>query len=44
MNDDACGIYNTNSQIKVKTTTLELNFCVYSDVYILVKETIAVAG
>ena len=33
-------MYNTNSQIKIKTTTLKSRLCDYSDAYILVKGTI----
>ena len=36
------GTYNTNSHITVKTTMLKSSLCDYSDVYILVKETILV--
>ena len=42
VNDESRGIYNTNSQIKFKTTMLRPNLCDYSDAYILVKQTIAV--
>ena len=40
INDDARGTYNTNSQIKFKTTVLKSSLCDYSDAYILVKGTI----
>ena len=40
MIDKSIGTYNTNSQIKFKTTMLKLNLCDYSDTYILVKETV----
>ena len=33
--DDARGIYNTNSQIKFKTSMLNSRLCNYSDAYIL---------
>ena len=42
INDDARGAYNTNSQIKFKTTMLKSSLCDYSDVYILVRGTITV--
>ena len=42
MNDDARGTYNTNSQIKFKTTMMKSSLCNYSDAYILVKGTITV--
>ena len=44
MNDDARGTYNTNSQIKFKTTMMKSSLCNYSDAYILVKGTITVTG
>ena len=34
--DDARGMYNTNSQIKFKTSMLNSNLCDYNDAYILV--------
>ena len=37
-----CGMYNTKSQIRFKTTTLKSGLCDYSD--ILVKRTINVTG
>ena len=41
INDDAHGMYNTNSQIKFKSTMLKSSLCnYYSDTYILVKGTI----
>ena len=42
INDKSRGAYNVNSQIKIKTTTLKSSLCDYSDVYLLVKETITV--
>ena len=42
INDDSCGTYNTNSQIKFETSMLRSSLCDYSDAYILVSETIAV--
>ena len=35
-NDDSCGTYNTNSQIRFKTSMLRSNLYHYSDPYILV--------
>ena len=43
INDDACGIYNTNSQIKFKTSMLKSILCDYSDAYILVKWKISIS-
>ena len=41
--DDARGTYNTNSQIKFKTTSmLKSCLCDYSDAYILVSGTITI--
>ena len=37
-------MYNTNSQIKFKTTMLKPSLCDYSDVYILVSGTITITG
>ena len=45
INDESRGAYNVNSQIKFKTTMLNLikfSLCGYSDAYILVKGTISV--
>lgn len=42
--DDACGTYNTNSQIKSKTIILKSSLRDYSDAYVLVKGTITIAG
>ena len=42
INDESKGAYNTNSQIKFKTTMLKFSLCDYSDAYILVKGTITV--
>ena len=41
INDDARGIYNTNSQNKFKKAMLNSSWCDYSDRYIHVKETIS---
>ena len=38
------GVYNTNSDIKFKTTMLKSIFCDYSDAYILVKGRTRVTG
>ena len=43
IDDDTCGTYNTNSQIKFKTPMLESSLCDYSDAYILAKGTISIA-
>ena len=43
-NDDARGTWNTNSQIKFKTSVLKSSLCDYSDPYILVSGTITVVG
>ena len=42
INDDARGMYNTNSQIKFKTPMLRSRLCDYSDAYILVSGTITI--
>ena len=44
INDDTRGTYNTNSQIKFKTSILKSSLCDYSDAYILVIGTITVVG
>ena len=44
INDESRGTYNVNSQIKFKTTMLKSSLCDYSDVYILVKGKITIAG
>ena len=44
INDDSRGTYNTNSQIKSKTSMLRSSLCDYSDPYILVHGTIKVAA
>ena len=43
INDESRGVYNVNSQIKVKTTMLKSSLCDYTGAYILVKGTIKVA-
>ena len=40
INDDSRGTYNTNSQIKFKTSMLRWSLCDYSDAYTLVSGTI----
>ena len=44
INDDSCGTYNTNSQIKLKTSMLRSSLCDYSDTYILASGTITITG
>ena len=44
INDDSRGTYNTNSQIKFKTSMLRSSLCDYSSAYILVKGTISTAA
>ena len=44
INDDSRGTYNTNSQIRFKTSMLKSSLCDCSDAYILAKGTIAIAG
>ena len=44
INDESRGTYNTNSQIRFKTSMLRTSLCDYSDVYILAKGTITVAN
>ena len=41
---DSRGMYNTNSQIKFKTTMWQSILCEYSDAYVLVKRTRTVVG
>ena len=43
INKNGLGIYNTNSQIKLKTSMLNSGLCDYSDVYTLVKGTVSIA-
>ena len=40
--DDACRTYNTNSQIKFKTSMLKSSLCDYSDAFIPVSGTITI--
>ena len=44
INDDFCGTFNTNSQIKFKTSMLRSSLCDYSDIYILLSGTITITG
>ena len=44
INDDASGTYNTNAQIKFKTSMLRSRLCDYSDAYILVSRTATIAA
>ena len=44
INDESRRTYNTNSQIKLKTSMLRSSLCDYSDAYILVKGTIIVTN
>ena len=44
INDQSCGTYNTNKQIRSETSMLRSNLCGYSDAYILVKGTKTVAN
>ena len=44
VNSDLLGAYNTNSQIKFKTSMLRSSLSDYSDAYILVKWTISIAA
>ena len=43
LSEEECGTYNTNSQIKYKTTMFRSSLCDYSDAYIVVKGTISIA-
>ena len=43
INDRSRGTYNTNNQIRFKTSRLRSSLCDYNDAYILVKGTITVA-
>ena len=44
INDQSRGVYNTNSDIRFKTTILKSSLCDYSDAYIIFKGTIAITG
>ena len=39
LNDELCGTYSVNSQVKFKTSMLRSSLCDYSDAYILVRVT-----
>ena len=43
VNDNTGGTYNTNSQIRFKTSMLKSILCLYSNAYILVRRTIKIA-
>ena len=42
INDESSGVYNTNNQIKFRTTMLNPSLCDYNNAYIIVKGTITV--
>ena len=44
MNDQSRGVYNTNSDIRFKTTMLKSSLYYHSDAYLLVKGTITITG
>ena len=44
INDESRKTYNTNNQIRFKTSMLRTSLCDYSDTYILVKGTITVSN
>ena len=44
INDQSRGVYNTNSDIRFKSTMAQSSLCGYSDTYILFKGTIAITG
>ena len=44
INDESCGTYNTNSQIRCKASMLMSSLCDYSNAYILAKGIITVAN
>ena len=44
INYDLRGTYNTNSQIKFKTSMLRTSLCDYNDAYILVNGTITITA
>ena len=44
INDESCGTYNTNNQIRSKISMLRTNLCDCSDAYILVKGSITVVN
>ena len=44
INDQSSRVYNTNTDIRLKTTMLKSSLLEYSDAYILVKGTITING
>ena len=44
INDQSRGVYNTNSDVRFKTTMLKSSLCDYRDAYILVKGRITITG
>ena len=44
VNDQSGGAYNTNKQIRFKTSMLRSDFCDYNDAYIVVKGDITVSA
>ena len=44
INDNSCGTYNTNSQVKLKIAMLKSSLCDYGNSYILASGTITVVG
>ena len=44
INDDSHGTYNSNNQIKFKTSMSRSSLCDYSDAYILVGGTLTITG
>ena len=44
INDQSRRVYNTNSDIRFKTTMLKSGLCDYNDVYILIKGTLTITG
>ena len=44
INDESCGTYGTNRQIRFQTIILKSSLCDYSNTYILVMETITSAN
>ena len=44
INDDSRGTYNTDNQIKFKTSMLRSTLCINRDAYILVSGTITITG
>ena len=44
INDRSRGVYNSNSDIRFKTTMLKSSLCAYKDTYIFVKGRISITG